>query len=199
MSVEDQSQASSEGKDQVVNGGSQDNSQDVVHRKAYEEVTKDMLKYKSERKELQARLNEIETQMKAAEEQKLKDNEKWQQLAEQKEKELEHLKQQTLAEKNRYLDSVKRNALKNELGGKINEAYLVHADINSIEFNEDGTLNPESVAAVANKFREDHSTLIPSNANNSITNQAPSNEAPAPKSLEQMSTAEKIALLNNRK
>ena len=200
MSTEEQNQSSGEVKVQAEQGSSQAESSDVVNRKAYEEVTRDMLKYKSERKDLQARLNELETKIKVTEEEKLKEQEEYKSLFEKRNQEYEELQHSVAQEKNRYLKSVKMNALKNELGGKIKDAYLVHADVDSIEFNDDGSLNPESVVAVANKFREDHSALIPSNNNATITNQAPSGNMEAPKvELGDLTTEQKLALLKNRK
>jgi hypothetical protein len=198
MSTEDQTQTGGESNDQVVAGSNQDSSSDVVKREAYEGVTKDLHKFKSKAKEEAAARAELEVRLKAIEEEKLKEQEQYKELYEKRNQELEQIKQSAEAEKSKYLKSVKMAALKSELGGKVRDQYLIHADIDSIEFNEDGSLNPESVKAIANDFRENHSSLIPSGNSSSITNQAPSSDTPAPTSLGDLSVAQKMALLNRK-
>jgi hypothetical protein len=191
---DDQSQASSE---------SQKIKDEYVKLSSYEEVRSDMFKYKDGLKSERARANEAEAKLKAIQEQKLKDQEEWQKLYEQTRKEKEELEISVAQEKSNYLRSVKISALKQELGGDIKDVYLQHADLNAMEFNDDGTLSPESVQTVANKFREEHSVLIPSGSNNQITNQAPAN-GPAPSKdddndLSKMSFSQKQALLKSLK
>lgn len=188
----DQSSASSE---------SQKAKDEYVKLSSYEEVRTDMFKYKDGLKSERARANELEAKLKAIEEQKLKDQEEWQQLYEKEKHTREQLEHSVAVEKNNYLRSVKMAALKAELGGNVKDIYLNHARLDEMEFDDNGALSPESVQAVANKFREEHSVLIPSNSNNQITNQAPSN-GPAPvqdRTLADMSFAEKQALLKSFK
>lgn len=167
---------------------------DVVKREAYEGVTKDLHKFKAKAREEAAARAELEVKLKAYEEEKLKEEAKWKELYEKRNQEIESVKQQVQQEKQNYLKTVKMAALKAELGG-VKETYLVHADLSSIEFNDDGSLNPESVRSVANKFREEHSMLIPSSGNTTITNPAPSTQTVQPKKLGDLSIQEKLALL----
>lgn len=167
---------------------------DVVKREAYEGVTKDLHKFKAKAREEAAARAELEVKLKAYEEQKLAEEQKWKELYEKRTKEIETVKQQVEQEKNNYLKTVKMAALKAELGN-IKDTYLIHADLSSIEINEDGSLNPESVRSVANKFREEHSMLIPSSGNTTITNPAPSSKTVQPKKLSDLSIQERLALL----
>lgn len=171
---------------------------DVVKREAYEGVTKDLHKFKQRAKEESALRAELEVRLKAIEEEKLKEQANWKELYEKRNQEVEQIRNEVTTEKERYLKSVKMAALKSELGGKVKDTYLVHADINSISFNEDGSLNPESVQAVANSFREEHSSLIPSDNNTSITNPAPASTTVKNRSLSDLSVQEKLALLNRK-
>ena len=59
---------------------------EFVARSAYEEVSRDMHKYKTSNKELTARLNELETRVKTAEETKLQEEKRFEELY-QKERE----------------------------------------------------------------------------------------------------------------
>lgn len=179
-----------------------DEKDQFVKRSAYEEVTSDMHKYKQAAKDSKAKINEYESKMKALEESKMQEEAKWKELYEKRDKELQEVRQSAESEKSRYLRSVKLNALKQELGGKIKDDYLNHADLNSIEFKDDGSLSPESIQKVANKFREEHSILIPPVNVNSITNTPPANGQTVSsneKKLSDLSQAEKIALLTRKK
>lgn len=175
-------------------------SEGFVSKKAYEEVAKDMHKFKAKSKELDAALNEYQAKLKAIEEEKLMEQQQWKQLAEKRAAELEEEKRKTKETHNRYLRSLKMVELKKELGGSVRDEYLSFANLDSVEFNEDGTLNRDSLVTVANKFRQEHGQLIPKSENVTITGHAASNgEVTPPKSLEQMSMAEKIAMLKQLK
>lgn len=172
----------------------------VVAKKAYEDVSKDMHKYKSKAKELEAALTEYQVKLKSIEEEKLVEEKRFKELYEKRTEELEAQKRAAKERENQYLKSLKMVELKKELGANIKDQYLIHANIDAIEFNEDGTLNRDSLVTVANKFRQEHGELIPKSSNVNITGHAASNgEVTPPKTLEQMSMAEKIALLKQLK
>lgn len=185
---------------QNVQDSSQEQDQ-YVARKAYEEVTTDMHKFKQRFKDAAAKLNEYEAKLKAIEEDKLKEQSRWQELYEKEKMERERAENVRRQERELYLQSVKLSALKNELGGKIRDEYLRLANIDQIEINEDGLLSSESILAVANQFRKEHPSLIPSNESAQITGQAPVGNSTsvyaANKSVNDMTLEEKIALLNS--
>ena len=202
MSNEQPVDSNGSGVQTQAEGNPQESQDQFVKRQAYEEVSKDMHKFKSKLKETQAMANEYEAKLKAIEEQKLKDQEEWQKLYENERKQREEVEQRVTQEKNNYLKAVKLAALKSELGGNVKDTYLIHADLNGIEFNDDGTLSPESVKAVANKFREEHSLLIPTSTNNNITNQAPASGQSIKskdKTLNDLSFKERADMLKNLK
>lgn len=172
----------------------------VVPKTAYEDVSKDMHKYKSKAKELEAALNEYQVKLKSIEEQKLMEEQRYKELYEKRTAELEAEKTKAREDQTKYLKSLKMVELKKELGANVRDEYLVHADISSIEFNEDGSLNKDSLVTVANRFRQEHGTLIPNSGNVNITGHAASNGAVSPpKSIKEMTMAEKIAELNKLK
>lgn len=172
----------------------------VVPKTAYEDVSKDMHKYKSKAKELEAALNEYQVKLKSIEEEKLMEQARYKELFEKRTAELEAERVKAREEQGRYLKSLKMVELKKELGANIKDEYLVHADINAIEFNEDGSLNKESLVTVANAFRQNHGQLIPKSDKVSITGHAASTgEVAPPKSINEMTMAEKIAELNKLK
>jgi len=174
---------------------------EYVARKAYEDVSKDMHKYKSQVRDAQAAMNEAEAKLKAIEDQKLKDNQQWEELYNQQCAKSENAEKMRSQDKQLYLRSVKLNALKSELGGKVKEDYLSFANLDDIDINEDGTLSSDSVRTVANSFRQAHPQLIPSEGNPDITNSATktsfSNDVDP--EVAKMSFEEKAKLLNELK
>lgn len=184
-------------------GGSNQPSEDkeFVSRKAYEEVATDMHKYKRQLKEYQASLNEYQTKLKQIEEDKLKEQDRWKELYEKSTSELEAERKRNNESRSQYLRSVKMSALKQELGGKIKDVYLSHAELDKIEFKEDGSIDSESLLAVANDFRKQHSQLIPSSDNTDITSHAPKSfdSNSGAKDLKSMTMDEKVALLKQIK
>jgi len=177
--------------------GSEPTKEEFVHKKVAEDYKNDMHKFKSRAKEAQAKANELELKLKSIEEEKLKQNEEYQQLWEKAKAETEALAHAnaTLIEKQET--SKKLQALKNELGN-IKDAYLIHANVKEIELNEDGTLSSESVHAVANQFRQEYPELVPKNSGGNITGQAPPSDrtvSNSPATLAEMSTDQKIAAL----
>lgn len=179
---------------------SKQESEGFVSKKAYEDVSKDMHKYKAKLKELEATVNEYQTKVKSIEEEKMVEQQRWKELAEKRAAELEAATQRAKENENRFLKSLKMVELKKELGANIRDEYLVHANVSAIEFNEDGSLNRDSLVTVANDFRQKHGQLIPKSENVNITGHAASNgEVSPPKSIQQMTMAEKIALLTQVK
>lgn len=164
-----------------------------VSRKAYEEVTGDMHKFKTKTKELEAALNEYKAQLKAQEEQKLQEQERWKELYEKREAELEQIRRESQEQSSRYMTSVKKAALKNELGGDIRDEYLSFANLDSVVVTEDGSIDPESLRNAANEFRKQHGQLIPSKDNVNITGQAPSsNDVSKPADFSKMRAADLV-------
>lgn len=149
--------------------GSQSDKEQFVSRKAYEEVTRDMHKFKKEREELKAGFNELQAQLKAQEEAKMQENEQWKQLYEKRESELEEERNKAKESNIRFTNAVKRSALKQELGGKVKDEYLSFADLSSISMSEDGMVDSETLRNVANDFRKQHGQLIPKEEGGEIT------------------------------
>lgn len=182
--IEDEQAASSE-KEQFVS------------KKAYEDVSSDMHKYKSKVKEAEARSNEYEARLKAIEEEGLKKNQQWEELYNKANTELENERQSSIDKDKRLMNTVKRNALKQELGSGVKDEYLKFANIDAIEFDDNGHLVKDSLQAVANNFRQEHSQLIPTNPNANPTGMAPADglSPKKEKTLNEMSLQEKIAYM----
>jgi uncharacterized protein YaiL (DUF2058 family) len=178
------------------------NAEAFVSRKAYEEVTADMHKFKQRSKAEQARVNELETQVKAIEENRMKEQQQWKELYEKERQAREEFEKQRKSERDTFLRQNKIAALKSELGANIRNEYLGLCNLDEIEVTDDGAISPDSLRAVANKFRQEHPALIPSTSATQITNPAPSAGAvkpQSPKTLKDMSYDEKVAYLSQLK
>ena len=183
-------------------GQGESSKEEFVQRKAYEDVSRDMHKYKDRNKEFQAKLAEAETKLKMIEEDKLVQQEKFKELYENERKQRME-REKTFEQKEKgYYDSLKKTALRSELGN-INATYLIHADLSAIELLDDGTLSSESVHEVANRFRQDHPMLVPQDGGGNITNAAPPTNRTVvqtkDKTLDSMSFQEKVEYLKSLK
>lgn len=150
----------------------QETEAEFVRRTAYEEVTKDMHKFKKEREEYKAAMNELQSQLKAQEETKMQEKEQWKELYEKREAELELERQKAQNQSSKFTNAVKRSALKTELGGKIKDEYLSFASLDSVSVSDEGIVDPESLRNVANEFRKQHGQLIPKEEQAEITGHA---------------------------
>jgi hypothetical protein len=156
--------------------GSTETQEEFVARKAYEEVTNDMHKFKRQAKEAEAAKAEYEAKLRAMEEERLRENEQWKELAEKRAQELEAVQSEIKNKDERFNTAVKKAALKQELGTSVRDEYLSFADVNAIEIDENGSLNMDSLRAVANKFREEHGSLIPPARPESTSKAAPTGQ-----------------------
>lgn len=172
-----------------------------VPKNAYEEVSKDMHKYKAQAKAEAAAKAELEARLKAIEEAKLVEEKRFEELY-QKEREAKDKAEQALkATNDHYLRSIKMTALMRELGN-IKPKYLTHASVDEIVVNDDGSLSSESVVKVANKFRQENPELVPTQSAGNINDIAPSNNTfttQQNKTLDTMTLEEKRQLLASKR
>jgi len=168
---------------------------ETVARKAYEEVSGDMHKYKSKNKQLDMELSETKAKLKTIEENQLKEQAQWEELYKREKDKSGELEGKLHNEKNLFMRSVKLGALKSELGD-VKDVYLKHADVDEIIVNDDGTLGSESVKSVANSFRQSFPEVIPSQSNTNITSPIPGNfNQSIEKPLSEMTYEQKVAQL----
>lgn len=183
------------------NPASKQEEDKFVAKSAYEEVSKDMHRYKSAAKEAAAKAAELEARMKSIEEAKLVEEKRYEELY-SKERDAREKAEQALKNTNEhYMKSVKMTALVRELGGNIKTKYLQHAALDEIIVHDDGSLSSESVTKVANKFRQENPELVPAQNAGNINDVAPGNTplTTKEKRIEDMSQDEKRALLASKR
>jgi hypothetical protein len=195
----DPANGSNVGESQSGEGSnSNQDANEFVSKKAYQDVSQDMHRYKQQLRDTKAMLSEMDAKLRAQEDEKLAEQNRFKELYEKSQQEL---KAQIDAAKRReeaYSESVKKSALKSELGGKIKDQYLVHADVKGITFNDDGSIDLDSVHAVANKFRQEHPGLIPTTVEADATSKASPTDrtiSAGTKTPDQLTGAEAKALL----
>jgi len=171
---------------------------DFVSKKAYEEVTTDMHKFKANLKAEKAKAAEYEAKLQALEEERMRENDQWKELAEKYKAEVSEVRQEAVQVRQDFNNNTKKQALKAELGLS-NDKYLVHANIESIEVNEYGVIDRDSLLSVANSFREEHGVLLQSPAGANPTSVPASSSKPQQQSLEDLSTKAKQELLRSLK
>jgi len=172
---------------------------ETVARKAYEEVSIDMHKYKAKNKQLDLELSEYKAKVKSIEESKLKEQSQWQELYEREKTRSTELEGNLNKEKDLFMRSVKLSALKSELGD-VKDVYLRHANVDEIVVNDDGTLGSESVKSVANIFRQEYPEVLPNKSNLNITSNIPGNfNQSIDKPLSDMTYEQKLDMLKKLK
>lgn len=187
-------------QEKSVESGAETEKEQYVKREAYEGVTKDLHKNKSKVKDLAAKVAQLTAEKNASAEERLAEEKRWEELYRKRDSEMKELQDAISEREHNYLEAVKKNALKQELGGKIKDDFLVHAELNSIQFNEDGTLDKDTLHEVANSFRESYPELIPVvNDSNPTGPSSPSNFTAEEKvkGLNELTFDEKVKLMKD--
>lgn len=135
--------------------------EEFVPAASYKEVQEQAAQRAKEAKELKARLAQFEADAKAKETAELEKKAEFEKLYSQEKQAREEMEARIKRNDELYKESIKRSHLKEALGGKVKDQYLDFADISKIELDDSGRPTAESLEAVASKFREEHSALIP--------------------------------------
>ena len=170
----------------------QESSNEVVSKKAYSEVSKDMLKYKQEMKALQAQLAQVQADKEAADTAQLQEKEEWHQLYKIAETKLSTLAQERDAERNKFITFHKVNAVVEKLGGFKKPEYTKFIDTNAIEIDENGSVIEDTVLSQVERIRKEYPELIKQSQKQELPNAAP--RAGAERSYSQLTEKEKIEL-----
>ncbi len=174
--------------------------EEYVAKKAYEEVTADLHKNKKAKRDLLAKVNELQARIESEEKAKMEEKQQFEELYKKAELEKQQLIQSIQEKETRLLNERKKAALKQELGN-IKEVYLNLVSIDQIEVDENGLVNSESVRAVANTFKQEHPQLIPSQGASNITAAAAPIDSTVSKekTIDEMSFEEMAAQLQQLK
>lgn len=169
----------------LQSSGIEEKSQkDKVAYETYQRTLAEAKKAKAERDALLA-------EKQAMIDSKLKEQNEWKTLAEQKEKEAAEERARRSELESTILESVKLSAFQKHLGGKIkNDAYYQFVETDKIAYNPDTKrVDEESVKAVVADFVKRHSSLVEFKTGR-MPNEAASSVTQSSKQIEEMSTQE---------
>jgi hypothetical protein len=169
---------------------------ELVEYETYRRVLDQRKADQSRARELQAELDRIKAEREEAEAAKLAEQKRFEELYASERKKSEDLTARIKqAETQSALDR-KRAAIKTALGGVRKDEYLSFADLDSIVILENGQLDPDTVKAAANKFREAHPELVASKETSRLPNDSATGfQPPKGKPLHEHSMAELGAML----
>jgi hypothetical protein len=174
-----------------ASGADENGSDDAVSYETYKKVLDQRKADRDRARELQARLDAAEAEKAEAEKARLAEQARFKELYESEKKRAETLHGQIQSMTSAQIDARKREALKSELGGVRKDDYLNFADLKSIQVNEDGSVDVESVKAVATKYRESYPELVATRQASKLPQDAAGGyKPPQPKSLAEMSPSE---------
>lgn len=149
--------------------GKSEEKDKFVPADAYSAAKEAASKTQSENEQLKARLSQLEADQKAKEREELEKKQEWEKIAQQEKEAREKAEKRLNQNDELYKRTIKKTFLKEALGGAVKDQYLEFADIDSITLDENGNVNDESLKVAAEKFREEHSQLIPSKKDPAIT------------------------------
>lgn len=169
---------------QESSGSTENQSNDKVAYDTYKRVL-------SEAKKLKEQVKAFEEAQAKGNEQKLKDQNEWKQLAETKAAQVEDLEKKYNEQKQQIVNGMKYQEFEKQLGGKLKDReYATFIDFEKIVINpETQRIDAESVKGVVSDFVKKHSGLVEFTSAR-MPNQAPTTSSYGSKRPEEMSTLE---------
>lgn len=159
--------------------GSTENKPDTI---AYETHKKLLSQRKSDQEKmrgLEQQLNDFVSAQRTSEENKLKEQGQYKELVDQREKEIESLRQENVNYKSSFDKAIKLSAFRDQLGGTVdNSSYYDFVNVDEIVLDaESGVIDMASVEQVVNQFKQTHSKLYTPRASKALPNDAPQTQA----------------------
>ena len=144
----------------------------TVDLEVHKRTSQDMMKYKTERNALQQKLNALETADQARKVADAQEKEDWKKVAELHAKDLQKLQNEKASLHSSMIDSHKKSAVIEGVGGFTNPKYADMAiNLNNISMN-DGTIDPESLKLEVDRIKRDHRVLLKSSPSSNLPNNA---------------------------
>lgn len=169
--------------------------QDYVSKKAYQEVSTDMHKYKQAMKELQAKLNEFEAEKEAMKRDELTKQEKWKELSDSYKKQLEKLQSERQDEKQKFVNFHKTNAfLENVPLAK--KEFIKFVNLDEIKIDDKGNIDSDNLKKISDSFKQQYPELLKVNNTSRLPSDAPNTDGLKTKNLQEMSRDELLKLFS---
>lgn len=137
-----------------------DIAEESVSFQHHQSVKADMMKYKAEKRELKDRLESIEKKQKEADSLRLEENKEWEKLAKLKDVELQSLLTKQEETQEQMVNSHKRAAVINVVGGFVKNTYADMAiNLDNILMT-DGVIDQASLDAECERVKKEHGVLL---------------------------------------
>jgi viroplasmin and RNaseH domain-containing protein len=135
-------------------------SADEVKDKAVQDYKDDMFKYKERMKSAQSELEAVLAEKAALERNQLEKNEEWKVLYEREKSERESAVSELQQKSTQFMDSSKKNAVVQQLGGFKKDEYSRFIDVSNIEVTDNGTFSSESLSREVERVRQTFPELL---------------------------------------
>jgi hypothetical protein len=139
--------------------GSADESK-YVPVDAYKRIQADLKKWKDRARENESKVNAWEAEKSQQADQKAIEEKRFQEVLEKQKAENEALKSQLGEYESSWQKAQKYNAVAQFLGNDFDSKYADLIDFNSIEVEEDGSVNVETAKQTAERFKQEHPRLF---------------------------------------
>lgn len=160
--------------DKTSPGDNNDNLDTNSNSVSYESHRKLLNEYKQSKtklSEIESKYQEIVKRLEQEEEVKLKEQQKWREIAEKKEKELKNAVEQITFLNKKHQNKIKEDHFKKALGADLKKAFMQHVDLDSIQLDEKtGEIDEMTLQNVVEKFKDEFPELVP-NFNDNDTQQ----------------------------
>jgi len=159
--------------DGLVGENNPEQKNDFVKYATHKQLLEQHRKTKGVNADLIAQNAKLESDKKEREETEMRDQNRYQELLEARDKELTETRSK-LDETNKSIEwADKMRAFQDSLGhSKLDAAYYSLAPIDEIKYGEDGRIDQENLLSVVNSFKSTHSRLI-DDPRNDLPNQQP--------------------------
>lgn len=158
----------------------------------YKKTAADMMKYKQEKRELQAQLEKLQQEAQAKQTQDLEQRQEWEKLAKLREQELSNLKKAREQEQSSMVDAHKKAAVIQSVGGFLKPEYANFAiKLDNIAMI-DGIIDQGTLDSEVERIKREESALLKRSTSSNLPSSAPDqNTNVTGKSFYDMSAVEK--------
>ena len=169
--------------------------EDLVSKTVLEDYKKDMFKFKSETRDLKDELQRLRDAQALNEKQSLEEKEEWKLLYEREKDEKAKALGDLESKSKFFIDTSKKNAVVQQLGGFKKDSYNRFIDTSKIDVRDDGTFDSDSVNKEVDRLKQEYPELLRiGSATGKMPNEAPVNMGqPQDKNLSKMSMTELLS------
>lgn len=145
-----------------------------VSKKAYQEVSSDMIKYKTEMKALRAELEQAKADEQTRVESEQMKNGEYQKLADSYKSKYEESEAKAAASRDRVTNLHKLHSVEKHIGGFERSEYAkIATNLDAIKIDDDGFIDEESLRMEVERIKQEHPALLKTSEKPTLPNNAP--------------------------